>query len=76
MSCLNFKCASGEGMNIQAMLKKRVRQSQEHEKLLDLVQNNTYMFVEMSDVADAEALVDHVRLLENKDNFVEHFFIC
>lgn len=65
-----------EGMNIQSMLKKRVRQSQEHEKLLELVQNNTYMFVEMSDVADAEALVDHVRLLENKDNFVEHFFIC
>ena len=65
-----------EGMDIQAMLKKRVRQSQEHEKLLDLVQNNTYMFVEMSDVASAENLVEHVRLLEAEDNFVEHFFIC
>lgn len=65
-----------EGMDIQAMLKKRVRQSQEHEKLLDLVQNNTYMFVEMSDVASAENLVEHVRLLETEDNFVEHFFIC
>ena len=65
-----------EGMDIRAMLKKRVRQSQEHEKLLELVQNNTYMFVEMSDVASAENLVEHVRLLETEDNFVEHFFIC
>lgn len=65
-----------EGMDLNTMLKKRVRQSQEHEKMLDLVQDNTYMFVEMSDVESAEELVDHVRLLDNEDNFVRNFFIC
>ncbi len=65
-----------EGMNMNAILKKRVRQNQEYEKMLDLVQNNTYMFVEMSDVDSAEEIVNYVRLLENEDNFVRHFFIC
>lgn len=65
-----------EGMDLNTMLKKRVRQSQEHEKMLDLVQNNTYMFVEMSDVGSAEEIVNYVRLLENDDNFVKNFFIC
>lgn len=65
-----------QGMNMNAILKKRVRQNQEYEKMLDMVQNNTYMFVEMSDVESAEEIVNYVRLLENEDNFVRHFFIC
>lgn len=65
-----------EGMDMNTMLKKRVRQSQEYEKMLDLVQDNTYMFVEMSDVESAEEIVEYVRLLENDDNFVRNFFIC
>ena len=65
-----------EGMDMNTMLKKRVRQSQEYEKILELVQDNTYMFVEMSDVESAEEIVDKVRLLDNDDNFVRNFFIC
>ncbi|MCM1246656.1 MAG: GGDEF domain-containing protein [Roseburia sp.] len=65
-----------DSMKLNTILKKRVRQNQEYEKMLDLVQNNTYMFVEMSDVDSAEEIVNYVRLLENEDNFVRHFFIC
>lgn len=65
-----------EGMDMNTMLKKRVRQSQEYEKMLELVQNNTYMFVEMSEVESAEEMINYVRLLDNEDNFVRNFFIC
>lgn len=65
-----------EKMDMNTMLKRRVRQNQDHEKMMDLVQNNTYMFVEMSDLNSAEQLVQHVRLLDNDDNYVRNFFIC
>lgn len=65
-----------ESMDMNTMLKKRVRQNREHEKILDLVQNNTYMFVEMTDVNYAEDLVNYVRILDNSDNYVRNFFIC
>lgn len=63
-------------MDMNTMLKRRVRQNQDHEKMMDLVQNNTYMFVEMSDLNSAEKMVQHVRLLDNGDNYVRNFFIC
>ncbi len=63
-------------MDMGTMLRKRVRQTKEQEKILNMVQNNTYMFVEMSEVNTAEELVEHVRLLDNDENFVRNFFIC
>lgn len=65
-----------EGMDMNTMLKRRVRQSQDQEKIMDLVQNNTYMFVEMSDLTTAEEMVKYVRLLDSDDNYVRNFFIC
>ncbi len=65
-----------QGMDMGTMLKKRVRQSQEHERLVDLVQNNTYMSVELSDIDKPEEMVEYLRLLENEDMQVKSFFIC
>lgn len=65
-----------QGMDMSTMLKKRVRQLQEHERLVDLVQNNTYMSVELSDIESPEEMVDYLRLLENENMQVKDFFIC
>ncbi len=65
-----------EGMDMSTMLRKRVRQTQEHERLIDLVQNNTYMSVELSDINYAEEMVEHLHVLEDEDNFIRNFFIC
>nr|MBP3598272.1 GGDEF domain-containing protein [Eubacterium sp.] len=65
-----------EGMDMTTMMKKRVRQSQEHERMLDLIQNNTYMSVELSDMEDVGEIISHMRLLENEDIHVNSFFLC
>ncbi len=65
-----------QGMDMETAVRKRVRQSQEYEKILDLIRYNTYTFVEMSDVQRAQELVNHTRLLEVEDNYIKNFFIC
>lgn len=65
-----------EGTDMDTAIKKRVRQSQEYEKMLDLIRYNTYTFVEMSDVQRAQEIVNHTRLLDVEDNFIKNFFIC
>ena len=62
--------------NMQAMLAKRVRQVKDHQKILDLMQTNTYMFVDLSDLDSLDGIEQHVRLLEYSDNHVRNFFIC
>lgn len=65
-----------QGMDMETAVRKRVRQSQEYEKILDLIRYNTYTFVEMSDVQRAQELVNHTRLLDVEDNYIKNFFIC
>lgn len=65
-----------QGMDMETAIRKRVKQSQEYEKTLDLIRYNTYTFVEMSDVEQAQELVNHTRLLDMDDHFIRNFFIC
>ena len=65
-----------EGTDKETAIKKRVRQSQEYEKMLDLIRYNSYTFVEMSDVQRAQEIVNHTHLLDLKDNYINNFFIC
>lgn len=62
--------------NMQNMLAKRVRQSKEHQRILDLIQTNTYMFVDLSDISDLDNIENKVRILDYSDNHVRNFFIC
>lgn len=62
--------------NMQTMLAKRVRQEKEHQRILDLIQTNTYMFVDLSDLNSLDGIENYVRLLDYSDNHVRNFFIC
>ncbi|MCH5266137.1 MAG: diguanylate cyclase [Lachnospiraceae bacterium] len=65
-----------ETFNMQAMLAKRVRQVKDHEEILELIQTNTYMFVDLSDLNSLDGIEHHIRLLGNSNNHVRNFFIC
>lgn len=62
--------------NMQTMLAKRVRQEREHQSILELIQTNTYMFVDLSDLDKLDGIENYVRLLDYSDNHVRNFFIC
>ncbi len=64
------------GMDFRSIVKRRVRQNKENENIQELVNSNMHMIVEMSEVQCAEELVQHVRILENRDNHVQNLFIC
>ncbi len=62
--------------NMQTMLSKWVRQEREHQRTLDYIQTNTYLFVDMSDTSNLDGIERKLRLLEDKDNHVRNFFVC
>ncbi len=62
--------------NMQNMLAKSVRRSKEHQRIMDLNQANTYMFVDLSDTSDLENIESKVRILDSADNHIKDFFIC
>ena len=62
--------------SMQAMLAKRVRQVKEHSRIQELIQANTYMFVDLSDIDNLDGIENRVRLLDYSDKHVRNFFIC
>lgn len=65
-----------QGMDFRTTVKQRVRQNKENEIIQDLVNSNMHMIVEMAEVECAEQLVEHARILGDRDNYVRNLFIC
>lgn len=64
------------GMNFKTMVKRSVRQSKESESIQDLVNSNMHMIVAMAGVDYAEELVEHARIVGDRENYVRNLFIC
>lgn len=62
--------------NMQSMLAKRVRQVNEYQRIMDSDQNNTYMFIDLSDLDHVEGIEKHLRIDDLCEDHVESFFIC
>lgn len=63
-------------MDFRTTVKQRVRQNKENESIQELVNSNMHMVVEMSEVQCAEELVEHARILGDRENYVRNLFIC
>lgn len=62
--------------SMQSMLAKRVRQVNEHNRILEKVQINTYISIDLSDMDTLDGIEDKTRLLSYTENHVKSFFIC
>ena len=65
-----------ETFSMQSMLAKRVRQVNEHNRILERVQINTYISIDLSDMDTLDGVEEKTRLLSNPENHVKSFFIC
>lgn len=65
-----------QGMDLRTTIKRRVRQNKENESIQDLVTSNMHMIVEIAEIECAEELVEHARVLGDRDNHVRNLFIC
>lgn len=62
--------------NMQSMLAKRVRQVNEYQHILDSSQNNTYMFIDLSDLDRVEGIEKHIRVPDLLEEHVDSLYIC
>lgn len=62
--------------NMQSMLAKRVRQVNEYQQILDSNQNNTYMFIGLTDLDRVEGIEKYLRLQDLFNDHVESLYIC
>lgn len=64
------------GMDFKTMVKRSVRQSKESESIQELINSNMHMVVAMAGVDYAEELVEHARIVGDRENYVRNLFIC
>lgn len=62
--------------NMQSMLAKRVRQVNEYQRILESTQNNTYMFIDLSDLDTVEGIERRLRLPDLLEDHVDSLYIC
>lgn len=62
--------------SMQSMLAKRVRQVNEHNRILDRIQVNTYISIDLSDMKSMDGIEYKLRLIDTPGNFVRSYFIC
>jgi diguanylate cyclase (GGDEF)-like protein len=61
--------------SMQSMLAKRVRQDNEHNRILERIQINTYISIDLSDMDSLDGIEKALRLFEPR-NHVRNFFVC
>lgn len=57
-----------QDMDSRTTIRQRVRQNKENESIQELVNSNMHMIVEIAEVECAEELVEHARILGDRDN--------